>query len=657
MKNINIWILAHVDAGKTSLTERLLFETGIISEIGSVDKGNTQTDSMEMERQRGITIQSAVVSFTVNNVKVNLIDTPGHPEFISEVERALRVLDGVILVISSVEGIQTQTRVLMKTLAKLKIPTIFFINKIDRMGARYESLLTEIHDKLTPHALSMGFVNNIGTSAAHMELFTENNQKFMEGLANRLADNNERFLERYLYSAKDLAPDDFESEFLEQFKQAQLYPVLFGSAITGEGIPHLITAIQNCHSSVHYENTPFTRGRIFKIERGKNDEKIAYVRVFSGEIKIRESLSYYRMNQTGEIIKFTNKVTGLKHFFSGKTTDGTIAASGDIVKIMGLTDCQVGDDIGVPSNETTETLFSPPSLVTTIKASDENETIHLFRALKKLAEQDPFIHIKQNSLQRELSIHLYGEIQKEVIRDQLKKDAQIDIEFLVTQPIYIEKPIFTGEAVERMGDKGNPFYSTIGFRIDPNPRSTGIEYHLEVELGSLPLSFHKAIEETVYETLKQGLYGWEVRDLIVTLTDTAYASAVSTASDFRKLTPLVLMRALAEATTQIYEPIHRFELEVPANYLSRILFKLTQASSTYQDPIQNDQVFMIYGMIPIKNIQSFKNQLPGWTQGEGVLLSEFYGYEPFDGEVPSCTRYDHNPLNRKEYLLHVLNSV
>ncbi|MGG4498719.1 GTP-binding protein [Brevibacillus reuszeri] len=657
MKKINIGILAHVDAGKTSLTERILFETGIISEIGSVDKGNTQTDSMEMERQRGITIQSAVVSFTLDHVKVNLIDTPGHPEFISEVERALRVLDGVILVISSVEGVQPQTRVLMKTLAKMGIPTIFFVNKIDRVGARYESLLTEIHDKLTPHALAMSVVANIGTSTAQTEMFTENNQDFMEALANRLGDLNEHFLEKYLYNEKDLTPADFESEFLEQFKRAQLYPVLFGSAITGEGITYLITAIQNWLPSVHSEDTSVVRGKIFKIERGKNDEKIAYARVFTGEIKIRESLSYYRTNQAGERMGFTNKVTGLQHFSSGKTTNGTRAVSGDIVKIMGLTDCQVGDDIGMASTETTEALFSPPSLVTTIKACNEKETIHLYRALKRLAEQDPFIQIKQHPLQRELSIQLYGEIQKEVIQDQLKKEAHIDIEFLGTQPIYIEKAIFTGTAVERMGESGNPFYATVGFRIDPNPRATGIEYHLEVELGSLPLAFHKAIEETVYETLKQGLYGWEVRDLIVTLTDTAYASPVSTAGDFRKLTPLVLMRALTEATTQIYEPIHRFELEIPIDSLSKVLFKLTQASATYQNPIQNDQVFTILGMIPIKNIHPFEIQLPGWTQGEGVFLSEFHGYQPLHGEVPVCTRYDHNPLNRKEYLLHALNSM
>lgn len=657
MKKINIGILAHVDAGKTSLTERILFEAGIISEIGSVDKGNTQTDSLEMERQRGITIQSAVVSFTVDNVKVNLIDTPGHPEFISEVERALKVLDGVILVISSVEGVQPQTRVLMKTLAKMEIPTILFVNKIDRVGARYESLLTEIHDKLTPNALAMSFVTNIGTSIARTKLFTENNKEFMESLANRLADNNEHFLEKYLYSARDLPFADFESEFLEQFKQAQLYPVLFGSAITGEGITHLITAIQNCLPSVHYEDTSPVKGKVFKIERGKKDEKIAYVRVFTGEIKMRENISYYRTNQSGELMKFTNKVTGLQHFISGKTINGTSAVSGDIVKIMGLTECQVGDDIGIPSNVPTETLFSPPSLVTTIKACNENETIHLYSALKRLAEQDPFIQIKHHPLQRELSIQLYGEIQKEVIRDQLKKDAQIDIEFLGTQPIYIEKPIFTGTAVERMGEKGNPFYATTGFRIDPNPRPTGIEYHLEVDLGSLPLSFHKAIEETIYETLKQGLYGWEVRDLIVTLTDTAYASAVSTAADFRKLTPLVLMGALTEATTQIYEPIHQFELEIPVDSLSRVLFKLTQASATYQDPILKDQVFTIHGMIPTKNIHSFEIQLLGWTQGEGVFLSEFHGYQPFVGEVPLCTRYDHNPLNRKEYFLYVLNSM
>src|SRR6266540_2339397 len=168
MRTLNLGILAHVDAGKTTLTERLLYAAGVIDEIGSVDDGSTQTDSMALERQRGITIKSAVVSFVVNDVTVNLIDTPGHPDFIAEVERVLSVLDGAVLVVSAVEGVQPQTRVLMRTLQRLRIPTLIFVNKIDRGGARDARVLQDVAERLTPAVIAMGSARDLGTRSAHV---------------------------------------------------------------------------------------------------------------------------------------------------------------------------------------------------------------------------------------------------------------------------------------------------------------------------------------------------------------------------------------------------------------------------------------------------------------------------------------------------------
>jgi ribosomal protection tetracycline resistance protein len=248
MKYLNLGILAHVDAGKTSLTERLLYTAGAIDKIGSVDAGNTQTDSLQLERQRGITIKSAVASFDIGGTRVNLIDTPGHPDFIAEVERVLSVLDGVILVISAVEGVQPQTRILVRALQRLNIPTVIFVNKIDRMGARYQSLLDDIAAKLAIGVTPMGMVVNIG----------QPNARFVINIQAKIADTT---------------------------------PVLFGSAITGAGVMDLMNALPNL-LPITASSTKTTSGTIFKIERGPRGEKVAYLRLFSGTIKAREKLAF-----------------------------------------------------------------------------------------------------------------------------------------------------------------------------------------------------------------------------------------------------------------------------------------------------------------------------------------------------------------------------
>src|SRR5215210_5247062 len=242
-RTVNLAILAHVDAGKTTLTERLLYAAGVIDEVGSVDAGTTQTDSLALEQQRGITIRAAVVSFAIDDVSVNLIDTPGHPDFIAEVERVLSVLDGAVLVVSAVEGVQPQTRILMRALQRLRIPTLFFVNKIDRPGASVERVLRDLSERLAPGVVAMGTPRGLGTRAASFSVARDDDADFRPRLMEVLAERDESILEAYVADEAGVPPLRLRHALARLTREAQVHPVFFGSAITGAGVSALRTGI------------------------------------------------------------------------------------------------------------------------------------------------------------------------------------------------------------------------------------------------------------------------------------------------------------------------------------------------------------------------------------------------------------------------------
>src|SRR6266545_3435539 len=267
-KTLNFGILAHVDAGKTTLTERLLYAAGVIDEIGSVDDGTTQTDSLPLERQRGITIKSAVVSFAIGDVTVNLIDTPGHPDFIAEVERALSVLDGAVLVISAVEGVQPQTRILMRALQRLRVPALMFVNKIDRRGAGHERLLPEISERLTPAIIAMGSAGELGTPAAGFTPWDGADAGFAARLAAALAEHDDAIMAAYVGDEASVSYGRLREELAAQTNRALVHPVFFGSAITGAGVDSLMSGIAELLPAADRDVDGPVSGSVFKIERG-----------------------------------------------------------------------------------------------------------------------------------------------------------------------------------------------------------------------------------------------------------------------------------------------------------------------------------------------------------------------------------------------------
>ncbi len=265
MRTLNLGILAHVDAGKTSLTERLLHSAGVIDEIGSVDAGSTQTDSLALERQRGITIKSAVVSFVVGDVTVNLIDTPGHPDFIAEVERVLGVLDGTVLVISAVEGVQAQTRVLMRALRRLRIPTVIFVNKTDRAGAHTGRVLAGIAERLTPAVVAMGSVTGLGTPGCEFRPYGADDAGFTARLAEVLAEHDEALLADYVADETGLSYPRLRRQLAAQARRCLVHPVFFGSAITGAGVAELTTGLTWLLPATRGDAAGPVSGTVFKV--------------------------------------------------------------------------------------------------------------------------------------------------------------------------------------------------------------------------------------------------------------------------------------------------------------------------------------------------------------------------------------------------------
>ena len=278
------------------------------------------------------------------------------------------------------------------------------------------------------------------------------------------------------------------------------------------------------------------------------------------------------------------------------------------------------------------------------------------RALMELSEEDPLIKVMKDAFHHEIYLRLFGEVQKEVIETMLQENYGLDVQFSETRVVCIEKPAGAGQALEEMGAEENPFYATVGFRVEPGSTGSGINYKLEVKLGSLPLSFHRAIEETVLETLKQGIYGWEVTDIAVILTHTGYASPITTAGDFRKLVPLVLMDALSQAGTAVYEPLNQFELSAPAPAISKAMFRLSALKAVFEKPILRGDTFLLTGTLPVATTEEFKRSLHSFTQGEGVFLTKPSGFRKIENAFPTRKRADYNPLNRKDYMLHVLHA-
>ncbi|AZD08465.1 GTP-binding protein [Pseudomonas chlororaphis] len=644
MKSLSMGILAHVDAGKTSLTERILFDAGARPRLGSVDSGSTYTDNLLLERERGITIRSAVASFELDGILVNLLDTPGHPDFIAEVERTLALLDIAIIVVSAVEGVQAQTRVLVGALQRLAIPHVFFVNKVDRKGADFQLTLEALGSHLKSRPLSLVSVHDAGTGLARVEASDPAAPQVMAQWLNLLCEHDEALLHDYVSAPEAIGKARLERELRQQLGQGLVNPVFAGSAITGVGVAQMIEAIARLAPVKSYDASAPVLASVFKIDRGWGGHKRFHLCMLAGTLCLR---------QTVDTPQGASRVTGIHVSASGGLQPATQAAAGQIACITGLEGVRIGDRIGACSERGKGAhTFTPPAIETHVSPTSPAQTKALWEALSALAEQDPLIDLRRNAA-GQVFVSLYGEVQKEIIQATLQDEYDIQALFEESSAICVETLLSTAEGLESLDDEGNPFLATVGIRVSPGAPGSGQTFTREAHAGLMPTSFYKAIEESVFETLREGRHGWAVHDCEVALTRVDYASPSSTAADFRHLTPLVLAAAIERAGTRVCEPRSQFRIEVPAALSSPVHALLAKAGATLNGATLSGETVRIQGSIVTTRIYRLQHEIPNATSGLGFMESELASYAPVAGTPPGRERTMANPYNRHDYLRQV----
>ncbi|HJQ74435.1 MAG TPA: GTP-binding protein, partial [Gaiellaceae bacterium] len=528
-------------------------------------------------------------------------------DFIAEVERSLAVVDGAVLVLSAVEGVQAQTRILWRALERLEVPTLLFVNKIDRTGADPERVLDEIEQRLTPATVAMGSTAELGTRSASFAPF---------------------------------GPAD--DELVTRSRAGELHPVFFGSALTGAGVGELREGISELLPAEMGDADAPLSARVFKIERGPTGDRIAYTRVFSGTARVRDRLP-------------AGKVTALRVFADGAAVQREEVRAGEIARLWGLAEIQIGDWLGEPRREA-EHHFAPPTLESVVAPADPADGHRLQVALGQLAEQDPLIDVRQDDSRGEISVSLYGEVQREVIEATLADEYGLKAEFRETTTICIERPAGSGEAVEILNTPTNPFHADLGLRVEPAPAGSGVEVRIDagIDPRDAPLYVYKNFDGFVEHmdryarlALEEGLFGWQVTDCVVTVTQIAYSLAdgppsrrgpMPTARDIQKLTALVLKRALERGGSTVCEPVFGVGVEVPTEAVGSVLAALGRLGAAAATPVPRGELSLLETELRASSLQQLRRELPGLTRGEGVLETEFAGYQPVPGEPPTRRR-------------------
>lgn len=644
-RSLVLGVVAHVDAGKTSLTERLLFEAGVLDTLGSVDAGTTRTDGMDLERRRGITIRATVTSFALDDLAVTLVDTPGHPDFVAEVERSLAVLDAAVLVLSAVEGVQPQTVVLWRALRRVGVPTVLFVNKVDRAGADVDRVLGQVRSRLSPHLVVLAEAREQGRPEVSVSAvpFTD------DSVVSAAAEVDDRLLARWV-SSRPVRQRDVVRAVRSRTRRGVLTPAVCGSAITGAGTSELRGVLTQLLPPVPPGDGPVA-GTVFAVDRDERGRR-AWLRLWSGELRVRDRVAFGARRPEA--------ITELGVSEPGGATIRPVARAGQVVAVRGPGG-RIGDQLGTPPRRRTHRFAAAP-LQALVEPEDPTGRTALFAALTELADEDPLIDLHLDEADGEVAVRLHGEVQREVVSSLLAERfgirARFRARFRALSVVCLERVRGTGSSVDRIRQGDNPYLAGIGLRVEAAPVGTGVAFSPGVERGNLPPAFVAATEEGVRSALRQGLQGWEVTDCVVTMTESGYyprqskphqtfdKSISSVAADFRNLAPVVVMAALAQARTRVCEPVDRFELELPEGVLGPVTALLGRlGAATHEASAAGDRV-LLAGDLPARAVPDLTARLPDLTRGEGVLGTRLDHHAPVADHPPARRRTGSDPRDR-----------
>lgn len=635
MKIKNIGILAHVDAGKTSVTEQLLYLSGAIRNAGSVDLGTAQTDFLSIEKERGISVRCAHTSFNYNGCTVNLIDTPGHTDFAGEVERCLVALDAAILVVSAVEGVQSHTENLWNALNEMNIPTAVFINKIDRAGSNFDFVLNTDLPTLKSSGKFIPFTlpENEESDTCEVKHISS------DTLTEFAADYDDTIAEQFL-EGQEVKPEHLKNVLTECITKRNLFPVLCGSAKLGIGIKELLDFITLYLPDAKNEDK--LSGIIFGIEHDKAMGKIAHVRLFGGILNSRDTLPNF---DDGSKISQIRKFNGQKFIDVGKVSGGDIAA------ICGIKNASVGDIIGEYACKGYR--LANPFLSVKATPCDGGDITPLLNALQELAAEEPLLNCKWEKTEREILVSITGKIQLDVLKALLLERYGLRAEFSPPSVIYKETPASCGIGFDAY-TMPKPCWAVVKLNIEPLPRGSGVIFEKEkIGNNTLAYKYQDHIKTSFFQNLEQGPLGWEVTDFRCTLVGGEHHFLHTHPLDFFVATPMALMKGFEETGTKLLEPFLKIRITAPADLLGKLVSEILAMRGEFDQPVIHLDKLTMEAFIPVATSLDFPVKLSSLSGGKATLFSSFGGYRECPLELgATAKRRGINPLDRSKWILY-----
>ena len=631
MRNLrNIGIFAHVDAGKTTLSEQLLVHAGAVRQKGSVDSGTAHTDTLPVERRRGISVKATCVHFDWKDVGVNLIDTPGHVDFSAEVERSLWALDAAVLVVCGAEGVQPQTEVLFNALHEQGIPVVVFINKMDREGADISRVMAQIKRMLSPNAALLEDVDDV---------------------AEVVCGADDALMERYL-SGEMIEPELLRSRMQAMARAGEAYPVLAGSALRDMGVEALLDAI------IEYLPTPDVAqtelgGVVFAAQQDKVLGRGVWVRLFGGRLETRMALTLPAGVDplTGEQKTVQQKVTQIRSVDGGSA--GMLKA-GDIGIVYGLGDIRIGQAIGsaegLPRRIEPGKLRTP--LITVQVIPEKPEQMQTLRtACEVLSGEDPLLQAQYVRSLNEMHMNVMGTIQLEILEELLKTRFDLNVTFSSPAILYRETIAQPARGyVAYLAPK--PCWAILDFDIEPGPRGSGIVFESRVPVRNVQLRYQHQVEQALPLALAQGRMGWPVTDVKITLVDGDQHQFHTHPLDFIVATPMAIQDGLQRGGSTLLEPILEIRFLLPPDCVGRVMSDVVAMRGEVTESAFDGDRAILTALVPVQTSLDYSTTLASATSGRGAMSIRLHSYrECPPGTGATAGRRSVDPLDTSKYIL------
>ena len=665
----NIGIAAHIDAGKTTTTERILFYSGIVHKIGEVHDGTAVTDWMAQERERGITITAAAISTSWRDHRVNIIDTPGHVDFTIEVERSMRVLDGVIAVFCSVGGVQPQSETVWRQADRYRVPRIAFVNKMDRTGANFFKVYDQLKDRLRSNAVPIqipigsesnfqGIVdlvkmrakiysNDLGTDIEETDIpeeVKEKAQEFRAKLIESVAETNESLIEKYL-EGEELTEEEIRNALRKGTIEGTIVPVLCGSAFKNKGVQLLLDAVVDYLPAPI--DVPAIQGTLpdgTVASRAADDDaplsalafkimadpygRLTFLRVYSGIL----SKGSYILNSTKDQKERISRLIILK---SNERIEVDELRAGDLGAAIGLKQTITGDTVcGEEAPIILESLYIPePVISVAVEPKTKQDMEKLSKALQSLSEEDPTFRVSTDHETNQTVIAGMGELHLEILVDRMLREFKVEANVGAPQVAYretIRKSVQAeGKFIRQSGGKGQ--YGHVVIELEPGETGSGFEFVSKIVGGSVPKEFISPAEQGMKEACESGiLAGYPVIDLKATLVDGSYHDVDSSEMAFKIAGSMAVRNAVMKAAPIILEPMMKVEVEVPENFLGDVMGDLNSRRGQIEGMGTEDGIAKVTSKVPLAEMFGYATDIRSKTQGRGIFSMEFSSYE----EVP-----------------------